>query len=261
MKGTQRQQMLLKALAQAGPEGISIREVAGQLGIPPVSVHRLLSAWVDIRWAIQEPKTRRYRLGPGFLEITGTFLARLPQSSLIQPYLQNLVEQTGLTAFACSKEGNTVLCVALCTPHQGLKYYVHIGQSMPLHASAAAKALIYHLDPHELEELLLPSLRHQFTPKTPRTLESILNSLALGRERGYWECREELEWGVDALATPLLAPNGEPLLSFTVVGSTQDITHREPAITAILKQIGRLASEELGALLSSQRLAPIQRKA
>lgn len=254
MNTIERQARLLTLLADASHPGGSLRELARQLELAPSTVHRLLKSLSDVGMATQDPETKNYRLGGAVLRLAGAYLEGLAFTDLVAPHLERLSAATGLVAFSAVREGETILCTSVRAPRQTGNFYVRVGKLLPVHASAAAKALVYHLPWESLEPVLAASLGQRFTESTLHSLDAVLDDLEKGKRRGYWECNEELEPEVYAVAAPILDSRGEPIVSLTVVGRLAYDRDGLSRASGAVMQAAATATRELGPHLYAGQL-------
>lgn len=251
-----RQADLLEILARASTAGRSLRKLAGELGAAPSTTHRLLQALTATGMVSQDPATLNYRLGAEVLRLAGAYLQRLSFVDLVIPYLDSLTAKTGLVSFSAIRDGHSIICTSVRAPRETTNFYVRVGKSLPIHASAAAKALVYDVEPHSLAEMI--SNADQLTTKTRTKLAEIIADLKAGSLKGYWECDEELEPGVWAIAAPICASSGQPVVSLSILCQSAHLGGKEEQLAAEVKAIAQKASTEIGDLLLSGEVLEVR---
>lgn len=253
MRSIERQQQIMSALAASPATGCSVRALSNDIGLPVSSTHRFLRGLASVGMVVQRRETSNYHLGHEVLRLAGAYLEKVGLPDLAIPYLEDLTFRTGLMAFASAREGTSVICTGVRAPDETTNFYVRIGKVMPLHATSAAKALIYHLDPSTLKTMLVGVFDHRYTSNTHASADALMEDLARGRKRGYWECDEELEPGVYAVSAPILDGNGEPRISLTTLchlSRGRDGLHE---VREVLKDVTETASHDIGMLLYASR--------
>lgn len=254
MRAIERQAALLEALARSPHEGSPLRALADEVGLAPSSTHRLLRGLVDVGLATQVPSAHGYRLGGTVLRLAGAYLERVGFADLMLPYLDDVTNATGTVCFSAVRDGDTVICTSVRAPRETTSFYVRIGKVLPWHASAAAKALIHAMDPARLREGLAAYVADRHTPRTLGTVEAVMADIEAGERRGYWECVEELEPDVYAVAAPVATADGRPLASITAVCHR---SRRAGDLTEMARQVvasARRASDEVGRVLDAGHL-------
>jgi IclR family acetate operon transcriptional repressor len=97
------------------------------------------------------------------------------------------------------------------------------GQRMPLHASAAGKALLAWLPTAQRDEMItsLTFVSHTGnTVKDPQTLRRAVEGV---RQRGFAVDDEEFEYGIRCLGVPV-GPPGSPVAAISLRGRTAKMT-------------------------------------
>lgn len=253
MRLIERQKQILVALADAPAAGCSVRALSKEIGLAASSTHRLLQALAEVGMVAQRGEGRNYHLGSELLRLAGAYIQKIGLPELAVPYLDELASRTGLMAFSAAREGGSVICTGVRAPDETTNFYVRIGKVLPLHASSAAKALIYDVGPRRLKAMLKASLEHPYTARTHTTLDAVLADLRRGREAGYWECDEELEPDVYAVSAPILNGLGEPTISLTALCQLSRDRAGLDAVRSTLTEIAAKATRDIGTLLYAGR--------
>lgn len=254
MQMIDRQMALLDALAQASHEGGSLRALAAAVEMAPSSTHRLLQGLAAVGLVARDPVGRTYRLGPSVLRLAGAYLERVGFADVVLPYLDAVTAATGTVTFSAVRDGDAVICTSVRAPRETTNFYVRIGKILPWHASAAAKALIAGMEPESLRRHLAPHMGQRYTARTRVDVEDVLADLEGGRRRGYWECVEELEPDVYAVAAPILASGDRPVASLTAVCHVSRRRGDLPQIAERVVAAAAEASIEVAALLHAGQL-------
>lgn len=254
MRTIDRQAALLEVLARSPQQGASLRSLAADVGLAPSSTHRLLRGLVDVGLASQEPAGQGYRLGHTLLRLAGAYLERVGFADLMLPYLDEVTRATGTVAFSAVRDGDTIICTSVRAPRETTNFYVRIGKILPWHASAAAKALIHTLDDATLRRRLGDHVERRYTARTLTDVDAIIADLERGKRRGYWECVEELEPGVYAVAAPVARRDGSLVSSITAVCHRGHGMEGGGSLAGSVIDAARRASDEVAALLDAGQL-------
>lgn len=259
MQTIERQAALLRALSTAGYDGLPLRSLAADAGLPPSSTHRLLQGLAEVGLVAQEPVRHGYRLGSAVLRLAGAYLERVGFADVVLPYLEQISSETGTVAFSSVRDGEAVICTSVRAPRETTSFYVRIGKVLPWHASAAAKALIATTDDGTLRQELASRVGRAHTPKTLTTVEEVMADLARGRRLGYWECIEELEPDVYAVAAPVRTSRGRAVASLTAVFHLSRRGDERGTIARTVVAAAEAASREIAALLHAGQLMEAER--
>ena len=238
---------VMNVISDATMDGIGVTEIANITGLSRGTLHRMLRDMVDHDLLTQNPVTKKYRLGPLSMVWGSKFVRGQDPSGLLANYCDLLAERTSLYTYLCRFEAGQVYCIYTHQPEQERqKYFVHVGQRLPLHAAAAAKAILAFQPDEEVLALMTkePSAQ-QFTGRTKTALAERRAELHEVKATKVGFCLEELEAGVSALSTPVLMNGEEAFFSISLVGGADYIAQYRQALIAELLKIGNKAGEHL----------------
>jgi DNA-binding IclR family transcriptional regulator len=246
MKTVERALEALEVLARM-PEGLSLTEASDRLREAVPTTHRLLSTLARAGFAAQDPESKRYGLGPAILRLAQSYERQNDLARVAQLVLDDLTEQTQESSFVTQQVGGAAIVVAKADSPHALRFYMGLGQRMPYHAAASARAILAYTEPSVADELLMAEGLEAYTTVTPTTLAAARAELARVREQGFAVCNEELEVGVTALSVPVLNARGGVAASVTVVAPGHRLLDdQQTRVLALLKAAGRRIAEAIG---------------
>ena len=241
MRSVTRLVQLLEVLTDE-PDGLGVVELAGRLGQPPSSIHRLLTALAEHRLVAQDDGTRRYRTGPALLRYAQAFLHRDALSSVAGPYLSQLRDATRESVFLTELIRDDAVCVASAESPRPLRFFMRIGQRMPYHAAASARAILAFQPDLVIDRLLAAERMTPFTEATPVTVRAAMVDLERVRLNGFAVCDEEMEVGVTAVSAPIRDGSGRVGASITVVGPHHRLlAARSASVAAVIGAAEQIA--------------------
>lgn len=243
MRVVDRTLQLLEALS-ADAYGVGVTKLAEQLRDAPSTVHRLLTVLVRHRLVVQNIDSKRYRLGPGVLRLGEAYLRQNPLISVAQPHLADLRSRTSESVFLTEYVNGEAICVATAESPRPLRFFMRVGQRMPYHAAASARAILAFRPQEEAKELLRDEALQRFTETTPTTIDAVLAELGRVRQDGYAACDEEMEVGVTALSVPIRNAAGEAIASLSIVAPEHRLAGalREAAVKGLLQQASNISA-------------------
>ena len=213
---------ILEALRRHYKTGLTNKEISGEIGIPPSTSYRILAALRKHDYVRQNKKDARYYLGFTHLRLAEAVVEGLDLSAICLPYLEELHGQTEETTFFALFNGQT--CVTMETCGQvDTRVAVGRGELMPLHASAAGKAVLAFLPRKEEERILQGLALEPYTPHTLRSATALRKDLAEIRKLGIATNLQEFHNGINALAAPIFNSEGRPVGSIALVGTSIDL--------------------------------------
>jgi DNA-binding IclR family transcriptional regulator len=215
MRQTTRVLDLLESLAGHGD--VSLANVAGELGIPRASAHRLLVALEERHYVEHDSDGRVYRLGPAVRDLA----ARSTKSALVRlgaPALAQLRAKTGETINLAAFSGSTIVYAATLDGVHQPKMSATVGHEVEPHATALGKAVLSALSPEERATVLPPAPYPAYTPATITDADDLAVELAAVAARGYAVELEESTVGAACVAVPILDVNGKPVGAISISG-------------------------------------------
>lgn len=249
---------IMNVVSETKIEGMSITTIAHSTGLSKGTLHRMLSNMIDYHLIVQNPDTKKYRLGPQSMAWGSRFLLGQDPSRLLSGYCDDLAERTNLYTFLCRIDNGEVYCIYTCQPSkERKKYFVHVGQRMPIHCTAAAKSLIAFLPLAEVNTLFAQHSAVAFTNHTKQETAQLVDELLMIQKTRVAFCHEELELGVAAISTPIVLSNDQmlPTFSITLISDAGFIDEHQELLVKELLRVGSKASEymELVQLLTSTK--------
>ena len=202
--GAERVVAVLTELA-AHPLGVTLDELAGILRSSKPTVHRALAT---LRRAGLAELVERgvYVLGDEYLRLAFLNLNGRPETSRIQPVLEELAATYGETAHYAVLSGADIVYRAKMDPPLGaVRLTSVVGGRNPAHRTAVGKALLSSrlLSLEQVREWAEPGALLPKTPNTLTTVEALDRELEVTRRRGFGVDDQENEVGINCVAIPV----------------------------------------------------------
>ena len=220
---------------------LTMTQIAGQVGMNKSTVHRLLGTLEKKRFVQRDPATGLYQLGIRLLQMA---YLTLEQNNLRQhaaPFLRHLCEQHRETITLSVLDEADVVFLDVIESPQRVKLAASTGQRLPAFATAAGKAILAHLPEQAVNKVLGHGMQ-LFTSQTIQSLEVFFNALQQARQMGFAISEQEYEDGINAVAAPIMDPNGLPIAAVTVAGPAYRLPRERmsaigPSVVATAKEI------------------------
>lgn len=239
---------VMDAISKGSMEGLGVTELVNRTHLSKGTLHRMLTSMIDHNLVSQNLETKKYRLGPKSMVWGSRFLAGQDTFSLLTEYCDLLAERTGLYTHLCRFDAGEVYCIYTRQPSEGrTAYFVHVGQRMPLHCTAAAKAILAFQPPNAINSLFAKEQVKRYTEYTKIDLQELQAELDEVSKTRVAFCVEEIEAGVSAISTPVFQRTGEALFSIGLIESTQSLKSRQEFLIEELLKMGSTASERMAA--------------
>ena len=202
---------ILESVAGAGT-GLTLTEIARELGLQGGTVHRLLRGLVDLGLLRTRTGSKRYVPGPRLRNLLHMTLDRAEYSGLAQSVLDRLVDEFGETAHLARLTDDCAESVLMKQPLGSDRSFVHPGRRLPLHAAASGKAILAFQDEDFITRYLARP-RVRYTERTKVDDAAIRREVTRIREDGMAVCENELDAGVLSYGHPVPAGDGHVLYS------------------------------------------------
>lgn len=236
---------LLEAIAKA-PSGLSLAELSAALGSPKSSLLNLLRPLVGSGHLLHVGG--RYELGPAVFRLATEILSRRRLSSLLRPYLDELVARSGETAFLCviDREAGLATYVDCVESPQMVRYTVRVGTARPLYGSAAGRMLLAHQPAAWCEAYLGRTPLAPLTTRTvtdPRRLRGIL---AEARRERVTVTMGEVVPDAGGIAAPVFNRDGTVDAALLLGAPIARFRRELPGLKGLVRDLADRASAAMG---------------
>ena len=181
---------------------LGVTELSKKLKLHKNNVFRILATLQSRNYIEQNRSNDNYRLGIKCLELGQTFIRQRGLLKQAKPILQELAQKTGETSYISILRGNEVVYLDSVETSSTVRVISRVGLHMPVHATAAGKALVAFESDEELQKRFSGELP-RFTKSTKTRPEELMKDLLEIRERGYATDYEEFEEGLRCIGSPV----------------------------------------------------------
>lgn len=209
--------MDLLAQLERRPNGMTIRDLTAQLGLPRTTIYRILNT-LQGHDMVRRGETGAYHLGRRLLALAAHVAAGVSDVDLTaigQPFLDRLSAELGEGSKLSVIDQDGILVLAASQGRREYALTVAPGQRMPIHAGAASKMLLAHLPPDELAVWLAKPLIG-YTAKSITDPKRLLTELARVKRLGWAQDRGENAPSIHAFAAPVFNKEGEVVAAISV---------------------------------------------
>lgn len=240
---------LLNALSHH-PQGLSLSEVAHEVGLPTSTAHRLLTTLQNERYVRFDSERSAWLIGVQAFRVGSAFVRSRDLVATARPYMRRLMEQSGETVNLAIVDRGEVVYLAQVECHKMMRAITGPGGRAHLHASGIGKALVANMSEGDAERLVATLDLRRETPNTRVSAEALRKDLAQVRARGFALDDEETAIGLRCVASPIFDEHAEPMAGLSISGPTARITDaRVPALGNAVKAIAAEITAELGGRL------------
>ncbi|HEY0353875.1 MAG TPA: IclR family transcriptional regulator, partial [Enterovirga sp.] len=174
---------LLEMLASG--EGLGLSELARHTELPPSTVHRLLMTLNRRGLVSHDGETGLWTVGVGLFRIGSAYLRIRKLPEIVRPVIRKLLDEVGETVNVSMLDQRELVCVAQAESHAPVRAFFRLGRRLPLHASAAGKAILAAGSPAFRDDLLEGAPIERFTNKTHRSRKALLADVGEVATRGW----------------------------------------------------------------------------
>jgi IclR family KDG regulon transcriptional repressor len=228
---------------------LSVSEISDLLRFPRSTAYKYLAVLMECRFVEYDQSLGKHKLGMKLFELGTTVQNRIVVDKIARPYLEELSNELGETVALTVPDGNWVIYVEKVEPESS-ETMVFLSRKVirfPLHAGAASKILLAHLQDEKIETFLKTQKLVKYTGKTIVDPDELRKEVKAIRKAGYAFSEEEIDIGVRALAVPIFDHEGKIAAGLVVFGPTQRIDdHKKEKILKSILECSRKISKRMG---------------
>jgi IclR family pca regulon transcriptional regulator len=180
----------------------TLAELSKLVDIPKSSLYRVVKTLCEMNYLRYDEQNKRYYLGPGVLSLGFAVLQSMEMREIARPYLEKL-----------SRECNKTVNLAILDKHEmvyiervrvpGLREFnISIGNRIPVWNTAVGKAVLAHLKPETLNEIIKKLKEFREFKGLGNELVKALNEV---KKDGYALSDQEFLRGIRAIAVPIFS--------------------------------------------------------
>lgn len=194
---------LLETISELQPAGVS--ELARAMSLPKSTVQRSLQTLAEAGWIRSTgAEMTRWVLTTKPLVVGSRAGGRFGLRDMALPVMHRVRNDVNETTNLTSNEDLFGVLLERLDSTHAVRTFAPLGIRVPLHASAAGRAILSRLSDPALQRVLDNPLK-QYSPKTITDRKRLLQEIALVRERGFATAGSEWNDGVVAVAAPIVA--------------------------------------------------------
>lgn len=234
-------------------------ELAQALGEPTSSVYRLISNLESIDWLERVSVRGPVRLGLAFLKTARALEKQLDIRRLTLPRLVELHGRTEETVFLCIRRGWNAVCVERVEGRQVMSSSLRLGESIPLHRSAVARAILA-FEPQRVVDGFISAARSGADPALVGIDEKLLTTqLRAVVESGTSFSDGDVNPGIAAIAAPIFNHRNEVVGAIAVSGMRENLLAERESMAQQIRSAAVAVSADLGARSGEYQHAEMSR--
>ncbi len=206
---------LLHIVAQSR-KGLSLTELALQLGYSKSTTHGLVHALLREGALAQDPDGRKLYLGPTVVDLAFAGWNYLKMVDAVQRPIDELRNQIKETVVLGALICNRIMILAAAESTDPLKIAASPGTILPLFTGASGKVLLADREHETVRQLIREKGLPRHTPRSILDEATYLDELQQVQDKGFSVDDEEYLTGVRAVAVALRNHKGPPMAIWTV---------------------------------------------
>ncbi len=225
---------VLVALADAGPDGATLAQLAEATEVNKSTIYRALSTMRGRGFATQSVASGLYRLGPEAMNLGSRFVTPERLAQALHPALVALSRSCDELVHLGVWADDQVLYIAKVEPDRAIRVWSSVGRRVPVATSALGRAMLAARG--VADEQLEVYVRH-LGPEHRVSLEHLRAVVRQARRRGFSTELEENERGVACLGLAIM--RGEQVVAaLSITSQAERMTHRrQNELAALIREI------------------------
>jgi DNA-binding IclR family transcriptional regulator len=232
-------------------------EISSALSIPKSSMSQLLGNLERRGYLSFQAGPDVYELGPAVSRLAEGSKSSSDLLHIAQNVVDVIAKTTRETASFYKRRGDQVERVTVANSLRPLRYWMQVGESMPLHATSGGKVILASIQQSQRDRIMSRMRLTKVTANTITSHTALREELAAAAKTGIAHSREEFEEGVIDISVAVLKRDHQPEGSLSVVFPTvrDKPAHRKIIVDALRTGKARLEAElgRPGAALARSR--------
>jgi DNA-binding IclR family transcriptional regulator len=229
---------ILRLLSRS-KRSLGVKAIADELQLVPSTCLHILRVLVEEELVKLEPGTKRYVLGNGMLRLAKSLLEDADFTQLVQPVLDRLSGEHGVTAMGVEvTPRQSALVLALSHPNQPFRLHTEVGSEFKALVSATGRLIAAHSNEGWTE------LQQKFEAipwdRSP-TFEQWKHEVETCRTKGWSVDRDHFIAGITVVAVPIFKTSGQLTHTLVAAGLSDQLKGQKA-----VKLAGMMQSEVQG---------------
>jgi DNA-binding IclR family transcriptional regulator len=197
----------LLELIAAKDRFVSLQGLVEETDLPKPTLHRMLAQLEGAGLLVRQADGRHYGIGTRLRRFSESLLLNAAQHGARHAVLSHLVDEIGESCNVTALSGNEVVYLDRVQTPEPLRFYLHPGSRVPIHASASGKMILSQLGAAQRRKLLAHAPLRRYTPNTRTDLDELEAEFTRIRAERYALDDEEYLPGLVCVA--VLVPAGD----------------------------------------------------
>ena len=199
----------------------TISQISERTLLARPTVLRLLLTLEELGYV--RSQNNHYSLTPKVVDLGMAYVSSLGLYGAAKPHMEDLSKEVDQTVSLAELDGSDIVYTGRVEVPKIISVGVTVGSRLPSASTALGRVLLAAVPDSELHEVLRTPSLSMYIPRTQFTAEQIRPRLELVREQGWAESDEDLQYGVQAIATPIRGEDGQVVAAIGLGTHTSEI--------------------------------------
>ncbi|SDS79082.1 IclR family transcriptional regulator [Corynebacterium timonense] len=220
---------------------LSAARIQRALDLPRSSTYHLLAELQDSGFVVHLPGPGTYGLGLAAYRMASAYTTQQPLVRFAAKDLETIAVLVGGSTHLSRLAGSEVVYLHEARAPRAVSLVTEVGVRLPALSTASGRVMVAHLPEPEVKAIFS-------TSGEQRSYRALTGRLALARERGWEEEREEVSRGQESLAVALVDHLGRPAaaLAATFEAGSRDDAQRAEVVERLSAAARRVAGKFFG---------------
>ena len=241
---------------------LTLSEVAALTQLSPATARRSLHTLEVLGYVGRTG--RRFLLRPKVLGISSGYLSAINAEMVLQPFLQDLVNEVGGSSSVTILDDLQIVYLAHASANRAIRLTAGVAARYPAYATSMGRVLLAFQPDWVIDAYFARATLRKMTERTetnPTVLRRILKDT---RAKGYTSIEDELDHGIVSVALPIFSADGTIVAAAncadvtTRLNKTEIVQKRLPALREAVRRVEGMLRQypELANSVASQNAAP-----
>ncbi|KAB3534365.1 IclR family transcriptional regulator [Alkaliphilus pronyensis] len=194
-------------------------EISKGLNINRSTVHRMLATLMEEMMVLQNPITKKYKLGPLSYHIGASYLHNMKYVDEIHNIIDGIAEKLSLSVGYAVKEGNKIMTLYEVEDYVSVRMGYKPGSFYPINCGAYGKTIMaFHKPLDELRRIVYSTPLEKRSEKTITNPDKLLKEYEKIRMQGYSISNGENLKGALGVGAPVKNSKGDVIACVAAAG-------------------------------------------
>lgn len=181
---------------------LSVRDIVDEFGWPRSSVFNTVSTMIEHGYLYQPVARGGYYPTTKWMELARDISESQPLPESVHQLMIELANETGESVFLAAPEGINVVFLDLVESAADIRFIAKVGQRLPIHVTAAGKAILAQYSPSECAATLNRIKYQPYERDAFMTADAVESDIQKSRNDGWYVNLEFYQPGVAGIAVP-----------------------------------------------------------